>query len=430
MSALAPVEPVRRNRSVLRRLLIVSGVVGLGLLALITLLIIGLEVGPVGLVTGLVVATVPVPLYVGLALWIDRFEPEPARMLAWAFFWGASAAPFIALVLTSVGQGVVSAEFGSEVGEIYGSSISAPVVEESAKAAVLAAIYRWRRSELNGVLDGIVYASMVGLGFAMTENVLYYGKAAVEDGVPITATFFLRGVLSPFAHPVFTSMTGIGLGIAVASARSGRRLVPIVGLLAAMALHSLWNTSATVGDGIGFVGVYFLIMIPIFVAVVVTGIVARRREGAMVRTHLRPELESGALSADDLRSLSSVKERKRAVREASRGGLKRVRSDFQDAATELAFLRHRVAKGAHHHRHGDPAALESALRGRMLDLRSQLPAAPAALPFQGAAVAYPAGFGVAQATAAAPPPGWYPDPWRQARLRYWDGRAWTGYASP
>ena len=27
------------------------------------------------------------------------------------------------------------------------------------------------------------------------------------------------------------------------------------------------------------------------------------------------------------------------------------------------------------------------------------------------------------------PPGWYADPWKKARLRYWDGSKWTGYNS-
>lgn len=31
---------------------------------------------------------------------------------------------------------------------------------------------------------------------------------------------------------------------------------------------------------------------------------------------------------------------------------------------------------------------------------------------------------------AGPPPDWYDDPWRQARLRYWDGTTWTGHTAP
>jgi RsiW-degrading membrane proteinase PrsW (M82 family) len=45
---------------------------------------------------------------------------------------------------------------------------------------VLYAVYRWRRFAFDGVLDGLVYAGMVGLGFAFTENILYYSRAALE----------------------------------------------------------------------------------------------------------------------------------------------------------------------------------------------------------------------------------------------------------
>src|SRR5207342_2496542 len=119
------------------------------------------------------------------------------------------------------------------------------------------------------VLDGMVYAAMVGLGFAMTENVLYYSHAAVHGGVPLAATFFMRGVLAPFTHPVFTCMTGIGLAIAATTPRHWLRVAaPAAGLLAAILLHSLWNTSATVEDGAAFVGVYFLLMVPLFFGLV------------------------------------------------------------------------------------------------------------------------------------------------------------------
>jgi protease PrsW len=241
----------QRNTSAGRRMLVALGLLLVVLLGLLVLLFVGFEVGPVALAMGPVLAVVPVPLYVFTALRVDRFEPEAVRLLAGAFCWGATAATFIALVLNTTGRAVVGSSFGSKVGVIYGHSISAPVVEEPAKGGVLFALFRWRRWEFDGLLDGLVFAAMVGLGFAMTENIVYYGRAATEGGGPLAATFFIRGVTSPFAHPLFTAMTGLGLGVAATAAGGARRLVaPVAGLAAAMLLHSLWNhVGARVGRG-------------------------------------------------------------------------------------------------------------------------------------------------------------------------------------
>jgi protease PrsW len=409
-------------------------VIGLVLIGLITLLLIGVDVGPVSLATGLVLATVPVPIYVFLALRIDRFEPEPLRLLAWAFFWGATAATFIALIVNTAGQALVGSQFGSDVGEIYGGSVSAPIVEESAKGVVLYLIYRWRRWQLDGVLDGMVYAAMVGLGFAMTENVLYYSNAAVEGGVPLAATFFLRGVLAPFTHPVFTCMTGIGLGLAVVSPhRWVRMLAPAAGLLLAIGLHSLWNTSATVGDGSAFVGVYFLIMVPIFFGLIAVAAVSMQREGRIVAEQLQPEIDAGILAAGDVELLTSLRSRRRTVQAAKRDGpeARRAMRAFQLAATELAFQRHRAARGL---ATGAPDSAQAerefveALNelGRRLgpnvqQLRGQAEQAMRWRAAYAAAQHWPAG--------SAAPAAWYADPWGQARLRWWDGRAWTGHVA-
>ncbi|HVE68261.1 MAG TPA: PrsW family intramembrane metalloprotease, partial [Solirubrobacteraceae bacterium] len=344
----APVQGAERRIRFQNRALRVLVVIGLVLIGLITLLLIGYDAGPVAFLTGLVLATVPVPIYLWLALRIDRFEPEPLRLLAWAFFWGATASTFIALVLNTAGQAIVGSQFGADVGELYGGSVSAPVVEESAKAVVLFLIYRWRRWRLDSVLDGMVYAAMVGLGFAMTENVLYYSNAAVEGGVPLAATFFMRGVLSPFGHPVFTCMTGIGLGIAATTTRGWVRAVaPAAGLAGAIALHSLWNTSATVGDGLAFVGVYFLIMVPLFFGLICVALVYLHREGKVVREHLQPEVAAGVLTAGDVELLSSLRDRRRMVKAARRDGrqARRAARDFQLAATQLAFERRRATRG-------------------------------------------------------------------------------------
>jgi RsiW-degrading membrane proteinase PrsW (M82 family) len=433
--AVGPVSAAAAHQRNFSRTLKVTAVLVLMLLALVTLLVIGVDVGPVALATGLVLAAVPAPLYVLVALRVDRFEPEPVRALLWTFFWGASAATFIALLLNTAGQAIVGHNFGSHVGEIYGGSVSAPIVEESAKGAVLFAIYRWRRAELDGILDGIVYAAMVGLGFAMTENILYYGHAAAKGGVPLAATFFFRGVLSPFTHPIFTSMTGIGLGIAAQSTRrSVRLLAPAAGLLAAMALHSLWNTSAGVGGGAAFFGVYFLIMVPVFCALVVVVVMTLRREGRVIAEQLAPEVAGGVLSAGDVMALAALHERRRMRKAAKRDGpgAKAACRFFQETATDLAFLRSRVARGLPV-ASGSPNADEIAYRARLRELRPQVGAG--ALGVSHAAELRVAR--VAQLTAARalpaygqhPHAAWYADPWSAARWRWWDGAAWTHHTA-
>ena len=103
-------------------------------------------------------------------------------------------------------------------------AIVAPVTEEASKGLFLLLLLWWRRAELDGVLDGIVYAGMVGIGFAFIENILYLAAAYNgTDGTgpggtsALTSTFVMRCLFSPFAHPLFTTFTGIGVGIAVGS---------------------------------------------------------------------------------------------------------------------------------------------------------------------------------------------------------------------
>ncbi|HKZ00654.1 MAG TPA: PrsW family intramembrane metalloprotease, partial [Pyrinomonadaceae bacterium] len=144
------------------------------LLGLIVFLLIGFETGLVGLMIGLVSATIPVPLYILLVLWVDRYESEPLSMLAIAFFWGALVAVFFALVLNTASGVIVAGLTDDRVGEAFSAGISAPIVEESAKAIILLLFFFLRKDEFDGVVDGIVYAAMAGLGFAMTENIQYY----------------------------------------------------------------------------------------------------------------------------------------------------------------------------------------------------------------------------------------------------------------
>lgn len=369
----APVAaPVRARRSLLRWAAIVFASLVVLLLALALLLLTGLETGPVPLLIGFVLATLPVPLYVALVLWIDRYESEPVWTLVTAFTWGAVVAVFIAAFVNTISSLLVASLIDDEAGNFFGAVFSAPIVEESAKAAVLFGLYFWKYDEFDGVIDGIVYASMVGLGFAMTENIQYYGSAALEGGMQGGLTLFvLRGMLAPFSHPLFTSMTGIGLGLATQTKnRFAKFFAPACGLLLAMFLHSLWNLSASINAALYFV-VYFLIMVPMFVAVLVSIYFALRREGRIVREHLRHDLERGRLTHTEVELLASVSGRMGAsFRALTRGGYRswRTRRQFNRVASELAFHRNRVAQGQAVR---DGAAVEALYVRQLTELRGQ-----------------------------------------------------------
>src|SRR5215218_5940763 len=248
------IRPTPRISAIRLVLAMFAGLIAL-FLGLLVLLVIGIETGPVALLLGFITATMPVPIYVALVLWIDRYEAEPLWMVATAFFWGALFAPFFAFLLNTVSALIVTILADAKAGEAFAAVISAPIAEEIGKALILVIFFFWKKDEFDGVVDGIVYASMAGLGFAMTENILYYGTAA--SGGMLTATVVVRGFFAPFSHPLFTSLTGIGLGLARQSRNAVIKvLTPGVGLLMAMFMHSLWNASAVVGEGVGFLIIY------------------------------------------------------------------------------------------------------------------------------------------------------------------------------
>jgi protease PrsW len=321
------------------------------LLGLIVLVLIGFETGPVGLLIGIISATLPLPLYLMLVLWIDRYESEPLWMLATAFFWGALIAVFLAFLFNTASSAMVAMLTDStEAGETFAAVISAPIVEEIAKALILFIFFFARKDEFDGVVDGVVYAGMAGLGFAMTENIQYYGKAVLNGGGgTLTTVFILRGTLAPFSHPLFTSLTGVGLGLARQSRKTIVKLTtPIAGLLAAISMHGIWNGSVAIFGGLGFLVAYLLVMVPAFVIILLVIISALRREGQVVREFLYPDFQGGTITQEEYDRLCSIRGRMGASFNAfSRGGMGswRTARRFNQVASELAFHRSRVARG-------------------------------------------------------------------------------------
>jgi len=320
------------------------------LLGLIILLLIGAETGLVELMIGMVCATLPVPIYVMLLLWIDRYESEPLWMLTTTFFWGALVAIFIALVFnTGIEIIATIATHSDEVGANVGAVISAPIVEESAKALILVILFFWKKDEFDGIVDGIVYAGMAGLGFAMTENILYYGRAIQKGPEVLTVVFILRGMAAPFSHPLFTSMTGIGLGWSRQSRNTFIKFaMPVLGFIFAILMHATWNGSAAFGGGLGFFVVYFMVMGPAFIAILMVIYFSLRREGRIVREFLYPDYQKGLFDNYEYEKLCTVRGRMgmswNAFWSYGFSGW-RLRMRCNQTVSELAFHRSRVARG-------------------------------------------------------------------------------------
>ena len=99
-------------------------------------------------------------------------SPSPARLLAAGLLWGAFVAT--AAALRGPGRRRLRRRLHRRR-RASRSSRRSP--RRPARALFLLLLLWWRRAELDGILDGIVYAGMVGIGFAFTENILYLAAA-------------------------------------------------------------------------------------------------------------------------------------------------------------------------------------------------------------------------------------------------------------
>lgn len=299
---------------------------------------------------GIGFAFVPVIPLVGLMLWLDRSRPEPPWLLLTALVWGGTAAAYLSLKL----NGWLS----PMVGDVYGASARgavfiAPWTEELAKGTVVFAIVLWRRHDFSGVIGGMVYGGLAGIGFAFTENILYYTqqfelvKQNVDEQAALDAVeslFLWRGVAMPFVHPMFTMMTGVGIGVAIRHRHVGTRiLAPVAGFCAASLLHMGYNSGASFATSKGFL----LILFPTLLGLVWVVLAVRRYEARLDYARLADYTRFGWLKADQLQYVVSRRGRRQARKYARQLGeqeLDRVRA-FQVAGMDLALVRDRMVRG-------------------------------------------------------------------------------------
>jgi len=308
-------------------------------------------VDPLALSLGIslsVAATViPAVGWSALVWWCDRYEREPLALGVGAFLWGALPAVILSLILESL-LGLRATPAGSALaGDLFVSGGVAPVVEEVAKGAGLLLILLFWRVEFDNLLDGLIYGSLVGFGFGLTENLLYFMVALLQDGWGVWGlTVFMRGVVFGLNHAFFTAFTGAGLGIARATPRRWlRRWAPWLGLATAVLFHALHNVGVSLAavSARGILLSLYTVFMGIGLVVVMIAL-AMRQELRWVREELAEEV-GPLLTEAEYRILSSRRGRtameaaaQRAGDAAGAGHIRR----FQQTAIELAFRKRRL----------------------------------------------------------------------------------------
>lgn len=326
-----------------------GAIIAMGVVAGLSVILLT-AVNPVGTSIGFVLATAAVIVVLLAYLWLDRWEPEPPRLLVLAFAWGASVAIVVSVIFEVVfGSLLATGEAATD--EFVTLAIVAPIVEEAAKGVFLLLMMTGRRrNELNSLTDCLVYAGLVAAGFAWLENIGYIGGGESLGGSLVTAG--LRLIMGPFAHPLFTTMTAIGVYFALQRrgllAKTGCILLGYVG---AVLMHALWNGSSFFGIETYFL-VYFLWMVPVFALAIALAVGSRRREQRIVAGKLPGMIAAGVVTPNEATWLGSIRHRKAAIAEANRfGGRPAAKGvkNFTAAVIELAFVRDRIDRGF-----GDP----------------------------------------------------------------------------
>jgi RsiW-degrading membrane proteinase PrsW (M82 family) len=303
----------------------------------------------------LLAAAIPTTLYTLLLWWLDRYEKEPLHLLAVSFFWGAVPA-----LLLAIGAEVAT---GSFIESVFGpgtkATMGAPVVEEVLKSGVLVGMFAWARREFNGVLDGIIYGALVGLGFSMSENVLYF----LTYNDQLLATWWLRSGMFGFNHAFFSSIVGIGLGLVRYKARATQVLAFAFALLLAIGAHMLHNT--TVQAGVVGLGIAWIANSGGVLVVLATALLSLRHELDWINTELRDEVTQGVLTQQQFAEVASPALRGRAeLRTLLQHGwlpYRRLRR-FHHLLTELAFVKYQLRLGDRYCCDDDVLMLRTAVR--------------------------------------------------------------------
>lgn len=312
-----------------------------------------------GIVLSVLFGIVPMGIYAAVLTLFDRFEREPPLLMLGVFLWGLVVAAGSALILNTVfGIGLFLFSGSEGLANIGTAVISAPLVEETVKGLAVLAVFVYFRHEFDSVLDGVIYGSLVGFGFAAAENINYIFQGFVGGGFEgLVFLVFVRAILIAFLHATLTAITGIGFAIARLNKGVLRFVGPVFGFVTAIALHGTHNLLASLGndllclfgsllDWTGFLGMFIFILYLMW------------RESKIMRAYLADEVQHGHISSQQYETAISVFGQIAARWGALAGGRWRTAARFYDLLGTLAFKKHQLARLGPAEEHQAAATIE------------------------------------------------------------------------
>lgn len=250
---------------------------------------------------------VPAWFYAYVVYWLDRFEREPKKLLIVVFLWGALVATIGAAVAEYLlGEGFLALTGNESLTQMANAAFFAPIVEESLKGLAILLVAFVFRSEFDSILDGIVYAGIVALGFAATEDFFYLFSGYLEEGwATLFGLFFLRVILTGWNHAAFTAFIGIGIALARLNKNVLVKIfAPLGGWVCAVILHGVYNALLTTASAVALLALCISWMGWLVVFAVIVW--AIRMERARAKKFLQEEVERGIITPAQYRVATSA----------------------------------------------------------------------------------------------------------------------------
>jgi len=271
---------------------------------------------------------IPMLLYLILLWRMDKNEKEPFLFLSVHFLWGATGAIILGIGGTYLINFALPTVLKSH--QLLQIMLIAPVCEETAKGLFI--VFSARSKHFDNITDGLVYGGAIGLGFGMTENFFYL----VGYGSSFQSWFYIvivRSLFSSVMHCIATGSFGALLGLAKFSSRFSKRTLPAAGLLIAIMIHFIWNSSVSFEDTY-LLG--FLFIIACIAAFLLIFKLSIRDENKIIEKELLEECRYGSIPESYVKILASSKRFKHGWID------EKVRRKYYRTAIRLAFSRHQA----------------------------------------------------------------------------------------